>query len=163
MNIFLKVKLAFVTSIIFLLFMSSIFLIIPFAVNSNDSNNTKTLVLGILFWVSALIGYISIIIASKFQKQCINEKNKKHIRKNKRVGLITFFSNVPAKISDIIFIFSFILFVIINLTDLRFAYFAYIILFILVLSFNMHCLFNGRIYKFIKHENLKRGNHYEKH
>ena len=113
-------------------------------------NNEKAIIpVGLAFWFFAISGYILLIVANVEFKRISG-----NLRKNKRSlpGIISFFSNKIAMIADIAVIISMVAFVIICFTELRFKYIAFVVLFLLIFSLHMHCLFNGRIYKLIKNE-----------
>lgn len=126
-------------------FMSAMILIMPVI----ESNEKAIIPVGLAFWFFAISGYILLIVANVEFKRISG-----NLRKNKRSlpGIISFFSNKIAMITDIAVIISIVAFVIICITELRFKYIAFVTLFLLIFSLHMHCLFNGRIYKLIKNE-----------
>ena len=125
--------------------MSAMILIMPVI----ESNEKAIIPIGLVFWFFAISGYILLIVANVEFKRISG-----NLRKNKRSlpGIISFFSNKIAMIADIAVIISIVAFVIICITELRFKYIAFVVLFLLIFSLHMHCLFNGRIYKLIKNE-----------
>ena len=125
--------------------MSAMILIMPVI----ESNEKAIIPVGLAFWFFAISGYILLIVANVEFKRISG-----NLRKNKRSlpGIISFFSNKIAMIADIAVIISIVAFVIICITELRFKYIAFVVLFLLIFSLHMHCLFNGRIYKLIKNE-----------
>lgn len=141
-----KVKYLFRLSVIALFLMSSTILLMPLPINMGENYRIMTVLLGSFFWGTAIIGYVSIFLAARERKRLI--KNKIITEdKNDFPGIRNFFSNQLAKVADVTMILSIIVFVIINFTDLIYEYIAYIIMFLLIFSLNMHCLLNGRIYK----------------
>lgn len=126
--------------------MSAMILIMPII-----ENNEKAIIpVGLAFWFFAISGYILLIVANVEFKRIGGNLHKNN--KNSLPGIISFFSNKIAMIADITAIVSAIAFVIICITELRFKYIAFIVLFFVIFSLHMHCLFNGRIYKLIKNE-----------
>ena len=61
-----------------------------------------------------------------------------------------FFSNTYAAVADAILIAVIVVLIVITILGRMTGVFPYIVLAILVFSINMHCLFNGNIYKTIR-------------
>lgn len=107
--------------------------------SGGQTNRLIAVISGTLFW----IGLILAIIFSLFlNKITINKNNDNNI------ALIKFFSNKPAIVFDILLIVSLIAFVICLIVN-RMSNIATIIFSIFIFSFEMHCIFNGKNYKFI--------------
>lgn len=151
-----RIKKMFWIAVAFFLLMSASILIMPMASEMGARERYMLILSGCEFWVSFVIGYILIFMANKERKYFIRRKLKGDVSMGCRAGIITFFDNVPATIADIAMISSFLLFFGINFTELRYKYISYVLLFILVFSLNMHCLFNGRIYKITKYKPTRR-------
>ena len=120
-----------------------------------------TVLIGLVFWISAIAGYVMIAMANSERKWFINRKVDGNVKMNCRPGIAEFFSNVPATVADVTMIMSFLLFVIIGFTEWKYEYISYILLFLLVFSLHMHCMFNGRIYKATKYKRTRRESSYE--
>ncbi|MBQ8000270.1 MAG: hypothetical protein IJ298_03525 [Ruminococcus sp.] len=148
-------------SVVSLTIMSATVLVMPFANSASIENNFFTAVVGLLFWLSGIAGYTSIIMANKERKWFITNQLGGDISMGCRSGITTFFANIPAMIADVAMMTSFLLFVVINFTEYKDLYLSYVLLFLFLLSLNMHCLFNGRIYKSIQIRNKRRVNSHE--
>lgn len=96
-----------------------------------------SLVLSLCFWIGILIGYIYMFIFYR-------KKDKKSLKG--RVGIISFFTNMYAVISDIIMILDISLIVILSLINFKMALIYSLLLGILFLTINLHCIFNGRVF-----------------
>lgn len=151
-----RIKMLFGFSAIFLFTMSASVLLMPFVTSMETKQKIATALIGLLFWTSAILGYTIIAIANQERKWFIRHHLDGDYKMNCHLGFISFFSNVPATISDVILIVSLLMFIIINFTYLRYEYIAFILLFLLMLSLNFHCLFNGRVYKITKYKHIRR-------
>jgi len=150
-----KINLLFYFSVLSLVFMSSTILIMPIV------DNTVRILLGAAFWIFTVIGYALLVVANFERRWFINNKMDGNVRMDCLPGIATFFDNIPATIADTVMILSFIIFVICTITKLKYEYISYIVLFLLLLSINMHCLFNGRVYKATKIKRIKGDEIYE--
>lgn len=126
----------FVISIIGFLLLSVSFLLMPL----NNELSKPNFLAGILFWLSCVIGVVPQILLSLR----INHNNSRH-----GIGLLKFFQNPYAIISDIAFVISVIgLIVAMVLTDGT-GYLCYVFISMTVFFFAMHCIFNGKNYFYI--------------
>lgn len=150
-----KINLLFYFSVLSLVFMSSTILIMPIV------DNTVRILLGAAFWIFTVIGYALLVVANFERRWFINNKMDGNVRMDCLPGIATFFDNIPATIADTVMIISFIGFVICMITKLKYEYISYIVLFLLLLSINMHCLFNGRVYKATKIKRIEGDEIYE--
>jgi len=130
--------------------MSISFLLMPLATSYSDKNNNKIMliIVGLVFWISLLICVISILLANKLRKKILS--NIKNTKENQKKGIFTFFSNKYALVFDLLMFISLISFAIVIAKRKQNEYIAYIILSVLIFSFSMHCMLNGKIYKLSK-------------
>lgn len=146
-------------SVAFLTIMSSTILVMPFIVTATNENKFLVVVVGVLFWGSAIAGCTSIVMANKERIWFVSKQLDEDVGMGCRPGIVTFFANIPATVADVSMLTSFVLFTIVNFTEHKNSYLAYVLLFIFILSLNMHGLFNGRIYKAIKIKHKRREKH----
>ncbi len=132
------------------LVMAATVLFMPLAVESRNTGQTFIIAVGLIFWISALLGYCAVTVAGILRRKILKTAKSSALSLKGRVGLFSFFSNVSATVADLTMIASAVLFVIVNITELKTSYFAYIVLFLLIFSIHMHCLLNGKIFKLIK-------------
>lgn len=151
-----KIKRLFSLSVLFLFTMSGTILFMPIVSKADGTNKPGLWLVGALFWCSAIAGYTMLLLANAERKWFLKNKVGIDNKMDCKPGIITFFTDVPATVFDITVIVSFIAFVIINFTNAQYEYISYVFLFLLVLSLNMHCLFNGRIYKTTKFKKMRR-------
>lgn len=124
--------------------------------NTNSPPSFTSILCGIAFWLFMIIGIVSQITVSMSVKSWCNKKKLYRSRfRRTKIGAISFFSNLPSVISDVTFIVSLIVFVIVLIIDST-SVLAYIFLSVLFLSFCTHCIFNGKNYYYIKnYEQIK--------
>ena len=151
-----KIKRLFWFAIASLFMMSASILLIPKAVEMGEQDSRVVVLIGIVFWVSAITGYVLIALANAERRRFIYHKFDGKVKMDCLPGIATFFTNIPATLADVTMMMSFLIFVVINFTSWRYDYISYVLLFLLVFSLNMHCLFNGRIYKTIKYKCARR-------
>ena len=151
-----RIKILFWFSVACFTLMSATVLLMPFAVNAGGSNKILTIITGSIFWISALIGHACLILANQKRKWLLHYMSGTDPKMNSRPGIVSVFSNIPAVISDVLTICSLVLFVIHSFAGSRDSYLSYVLLFALMMSFHMHCLFNGRIYKTTKIKSVRR-------
>ncbi len=156
-----KIKRLFWFAIVFLFMMSASILLMPKAVEMGEQDKSLVALIGMMFWTSAITGYVLIALANSERKWFIYHKVDGDVKMDCLPGIATFFTNVPATVADVTMITSFLVFVVINFTSRRYDYISYVLLFLLVFSLNMHCLFNGRIYKTTKYKRTRRESSHE--
>ena len=161
MRSILKIRRLFWFAVVFIFLMSASILLMPIAVQMGEQDRKMTALIGIVFWLSAITGYTLIAMANAERKWFIIRKIDGNVKMNCHPGIATFFTNVPATVFDVTMILSFLMLIIINFTDWRYEYVTYVLLFLMVQTLNMHCLFNGRIYKATKYKRTRRENSYE--
>ena len=156
-----RIKRLFWSATTFLFLMAFSILIMPMATKVGEEDRSILLLSGTVFWLSCVTGYTFLFMANRERKYFIRRNLGGDVSMGCRPGIITFFDNVPATIADVAMIASFLLFVGVNFTELKYEYISYVLLFILAFSLNMHCLFNGRIYKATKYKRTRREKSYE--
>lgn len=107
--------------------------------SSGQTNRLIAVISGTLFWIGLIL---AIIFSLYLNKITINKNN------DNKIALIKFFSNKPAIVFDVLLIVSFIAFVICMIVN-RMSNIAIIIFCIFIFSLEMHCVFNGKNYKYI--------------
>ena len=137
--------------IVFLLtIMSFTFLLMPIAnyMQNGWKQRLVLVIVGILFWISFISGYALLIITIKKFKKLFNQESFE--AESKLPKCFKFFSNTYAAIADAILIAVIVVLIVITILGRMTGVFPYIVLAISVFSINMHCLFNGNIYKTIR-------------
>ncbi len=135
-------------SIISFLLMAMSFILMPFEFTS-EKLKLLNLISGIMFWLFLVVGIITQIMLTQQRKRWLIRHHLKRHRIKKRMGLVSFFQNMPGCIADIVSVVSLIaLIVTAILTDVS-GFMCYIFLALFVFSFSMHCILNGKNYYFI--------------
>lgn len=156
-----KIKRLFWLAVFCFFIMSVSILLMPLTEKPQEHRRIMVILIGLCFWIPAITGYVLIAVANQERKHISNQELDGNVKMDCYPGIITFFSNVPATVFDVAMILSFLMLIIINFTDWKYEYVTYVLLFLMVLSLNMHCLFNGRIYKVKKYKRTRRESSYE--
>jgi hypothetical protein len=139
-------RIMFFISLFCIFIMSGSILLMPLASEMFfEGSNTLLIATGLMFWIPLFGGYVLLAVINSTRKK-VAKKHKQH--RLLRIGLIRFFSNIWAFAADLVFVISLIGFVVSMLND-PFSYFAFVLLFITVFSFQLHCILNGENYRFI--------------
>lgn len=158
MRVIRKIKHLFWLSILCFVLMAATFLIMPIASSTATYSDRRALFLvGADFWISALVGYIMVAIANCERRWFLTHKTGDDVRMDCRCGLLTFFSNTIATVFDSILFTSIGVAIITVFTEWKNTFLPYILLFLIILSLNLHAMFNGRIYKVTKYKRVRRG------
>lgn len=137
--------------------MSATFLFMPWASAFADRTGDWSIRLtGMLFWLFTITGYVTVIRANNNRKKFLSKKFGRDIQKDVRPGVLCFFSNRYAEVIDIMLAIFATAFVVLLFTRLKNTYFIIVILSFLIWAANMHCLFNGRIYRITKYNHKER-------
>ncbi len=157
MAIIKRVKTNLILAIIFLSIHAATFLLMPLASEYADVTHRISLIaLGSTFWAAMLAGYVFLLIANVHRRQFARKKLNGDYRMNSRIGVLTFFANTPAIVADIILFVSIAVFGAMLLFKATENYGTFVMLFLLDLSMNLHCILNGRIYKTTKYRPVRR-------
>ena len=136
-------------SIFFLTAHATAFVFMPLAAKSMLETTSKMalVVVGIVFWASAILGYLCLFLADSYRRAFIKRRLDGDYSMGCRMGIISFFKTIPGSIADGIFAVSIVAIIIIFFTGNINRFVTHILLALLSLSFNMHGIFNRRIYK----------------
>ncbi|WBY64029.1 DUF1295 domain-containing protein [Thermocaproicibacter melissae] len=143
-----KRNLFFILSAISFLLMSATILVMPFAYE----NEIELKATGTAFWLFLILGFLFNFLSDRAQKAYQKELPENAEKMEGRVGLLSFFSNIPASISDAVLLAGILAAFCMELfrPSLTTTYAVYVLLFFILLSFCMHCLFNGKKFRFIR-------------
>lgn len=135
-----KTFIYFLLSVISFAAFSCSFLLMAFGTDSATGKTTVfTYVAGAVFWFFLMTGIITQIMLSK----SLGFKSQKKSM-SKKIGALIFFSNKYAVIADIALVISVAGFVLSMIFAEGSNLICYIFAFVLMLSFCMHCIFNGK-------------------
>lgn len=139
-------KVWFNLSLVFVFIQGVCLLVIPVL----EIDNVLNTVFAVLFWMCLILYIVSVILSSK-ERQKI-EKSKFRVKKLKKshIGVIKFFQNKEAVIFDVLLFISTALIIVSIIMKTEFEWLIAVGLFLWFISFNLHCLFNGKNYIYIK-------------
>lgn len=153
MSVLRKYRTLFVISGIGCLISGISFILMPLVdLNGTTVQKVFAIVTALLFWLGLITEILFFILANKqcnLIEETLIKKGSKSFKKTK-IGLIAFFSCREAIVVDILMLISLIaliIFVVFKVTnDWLFTIFMVVLFF----SFNLHCFFNGKNYKYLK-------------
>lgn len=125
------------------LFLSSAcVLMVPIAHN----RKALTMLCSGMFWGFLLAGYAMLWFVNRFR-----QKQKQAVVK-RRIGIITFFRNPPARMMDCICIIGIVLLLISMKASFMQGYLQFVLSFLVLFSFHMHCILNGENFQYMQNE-----------
>ncbi len=107
---------------------------------------------GIMFWAFLILGIVSQIILTKQRKNWFIRNRIRRFRTKSKSGVITFMQNLPATIADLTLVISIIALIVSIVLTNAMGYTCYIFMALLVFSFCMHCILNGKIYYYLTNQ-----------
>ncbi|WP_345812587.1 hypothetical protein [Acetivibrio clariflavus] len=145
-------KKLFFISVISILFVSLSIVFMPFASEQKFYNFMfPVYIVGGTFWGFILIGYGSLLILNHLRKKKLKALDTKTDLK-RRPGLFCVWTNLPAKIFDTLTVISLVGIIIALIKFPTETQIIFILIAVFFFSVNMHGLFNGKNYRFIKGE-----------
>lgn len=121
-------------------------LLLPWAVGSDSRLSVFGFATGILFWIGLLAGTVLFIVSWLKVRSEAGYKKKSEQR---RLGCISFFRSKVAAVADIICILMIIATIVGNFVT-AFPYLVnVIIMFLLIFTLCLHCIFNGKVYRYL--------------
>lgn len=141
-------------SVFSFLSLSISFLLMPLgSETSNGSLSVYTLVAGIMFWVSLFLGIVTQCVLSHRRKMWYVIHRVRRLRTGQKTGLVSFFENPFAAVADIALIITLIGLIITVVLAQGGEYLYYILISVLVFSFSMHCILNGKTFYHVTNQN----------
>ncbi len=155
-----KNKIYFWLSILSFFILSTSFLLMPIQVVVINR------IMGVVFWVSLLCGILTQILLSRSisrerknnKKALENGQNssKAELEEEKNrvfgnIGIFSFLRNPIAMLADLLLAVSFFGFLLVMLFTDRSGYICFIFIALLIFSFSMHCIWNGKCCFYLFH------------
>ena len=109
----------------------------------------------VIFWFGLIAEQVFFWKANSILKQIINTGQVR--RSNTKPGIIAPLQTELGAIADLIFVVSLIVFLILVIGNWGNSLFQFIFLFLIVLSFRVHCIANGKNYWYKKYLSRRRG------
>lgn len=141
-------------SILSFLIFSASFLMMPFESAAAKSGfSILSHLSGLVFWVSLLIAAISQTVLSARRRKRNAATRIRRTKDSQNVGVFSFMKNKLAVVFDVLFVASLIAFIVSLIITHGLAYVCYVFVSVMVFSFAMHCILNGKIYNELMYDN----------
>ena len=115
-----------------------------------------SIAVGCAFWISLILEQLFFWNANKGRKRIHAAEFSNMRLKNASVGLFSFGTSREARICDLIMVITLITSIVFNVMRIHNEWLVISSLAILFFAFNMHCILNGRNYRYIKAFHLVR-------
>lgn len=139
----------FIISLFFFLLMSCSPLLIPMD-RHLEIVDLMDFLPGSLFWGGMICGGICQVVLNIRRKQTLEKQGaRKNQARKGRNGLICFFKNIPAIISDVTCVVSLAGLIVTTVISNGNDYIWLAMLTVFLFTFCLHCIFNGRIYHYL--------------
>lgn len=146
-----ELKIFVIITAVFAAAESALLLCIPFVnINGLPKQRVSAYVLAAAFWFCVLAELVFVVIASKIRKKAESDKKSGQTSKRPLPGIICFFRNPEAAAADVIFLLSAIGIALIIILKVEIKWLIIAGISVLLLSFNLHCIMNGRNYRYLR-------------
>ena len=150
-----KSKYYLTLSIIFS-FVSSIAIIPSMFLGENEKSNLVIkIVFPLIFWLGLGFEQYFFWKSNNIRKEILSEGNYRKL--NAKLGMISFLQNKYGAIADLILIVSLIILILLTIIKVGEKSVQYIFIFLLVLSFRLHTILNGKNFRYINYFVKKEG------
>lgn len=130
-------------------FISSFALLSCIFIGMNDiSDKIIGIIFPIIFWLGLIAEQILIWKSNSIRKSI--EKSSEFRKIKPGIGVISFARTEAGLIADVVLAISFIVLLILMIFSIGENVLQYIFIFLLVLSFRLHCIFNGQNFRYKK-------------
>ena len=132
-------------------------ILIPFAnVEGTETQRMLAYVIAFLFWASIIAQIVFVRLSSNERKKLNRKLHKSKEINQSFLGIFSFFKNREAIVADVILFLSVILLGVIIWTNVKTSWIIIGVVSVLVLSFNLHCVLNGKNYRYLKEIRVKK-------
>ncbi|HBM98598.1 MAG TPA: hypothetical protein DD413_04160 [Ruminococcus sp.] len=139
-----------ITFSIFFSVLSSLSILSIAFFNKNDIlDNALRIILPIVFWLGLIGEQLFIWRANSIRR--LMERSGRFEKIKLGIGVMSFFRTKAGLIADVVLIFSFVTLPILIIFGIGENVVQYIFIFLLVLSFRLHCLLNGKNFRYEKY------------
>lgn len=125
---------------------------ISFFADNEKMKKMFIIIFASLLYIGTIIEQVSLWIANSIRKK-INDRNAMG-----KIGLISFFQTIPGIITDGTFALTFIAYLISLFFSKDANTFQYILMFLMVLSFRLHCILNGKNFRYLLNSKKEKRN-----
>ncbi|WP_294953157.1 hypothetical protein [uncultured Eubacterium sp.] len=120
-----------------------------FIVGNEKSYLMIKIVFPLIFWLGLVAEQYFFWESNKIRKEILNKGNYRKL--NAKIGLISFLQNKYGAIADLIFFVSLIILSLLMIVKVGEKSVQYIFIFLLVLSFRLHTILNGKNFRYINY------------
>lgn len=123
--------------------------LIPLA-KENESNKALGILIPVVFWLG-LLGEQLFIWRANYYRKVLEKKNGRHSKRIRgRPGVFSALRSMEGLVADLLFLISLTVFVVVALLNKGDGILQYILICCVILSFRLHCTFNGINYRYKK-------------
>ena len=143
-------KILLVASMLCYLVLAISFLLMPLEGKIIAANvSLYSLIAGLAFWLSIIGGIATQCILANRRKKWFSKHHIKRVKHSDKIGLISCMKNIYAVVADIFVAVGVIGLIVSVIATQATGYVCYVFVSLLVFSFSMHCILNGKIYYFV--------------
>lgn len=124
-----------------------------FLEKNNESDVIIKIVFPIVFWIGLLAEQFFFWKSNSIRKDILKSGKFRKLKSN--IGLISMLQNEYGAVADIVFVISLVVLLVLMIIGIGEKTAQYVLIFLLVLSFRLHCILNGKNFKYINYS-LKR-------
>lgn len=150
-------RLYFYVANVFVICASIALLLIPICkVDVTGKVNALSITVAVIFWLGLILSQIFIWLCNAKRRKSMKKEKKIDSLSKTRPGIVTFNRNLIALIMDLLMIISAIAIVVLVITETNSSWFIMTSTSMLFLSFNLHCYWNGKNYRYIEFLNKEK-------
>lgn len=116
-------------------------------------------ILATIFWISILVECVFVHLSTQERRWIERKEYRSKVLKYSQPGVVSFFKNPEATVADVILFITATLVVILMWTRVKNGWMVMADISILFLSFNLHCVLNGKNYRYLKSYRLYKKEH----
>lgn len=135
-------------SIVFSVISSAAILACIFIGTNETTDRVLKIVFPVVFWIGMICEQLLIWNANSMRKQLELKTKRRCVRL--KLGIVSFIQTEAGAITDLVFAISLVVFVILVAIGVGEKAVQYIFIFLLVLSFRLHCILNGKNFRYKK-------------
>ena len=140
-------------SMVFSVLSSAAISLCLWGVRSEELNKIFIFVIPVIFWTGLVLEQVCIWRANSLRKQI--ELLPECRTQNGRPGIISFWQTKAGKGADVLFAVSVVLYIAFEIAKFGTRSYQFIVLTLIVLSFRMHCILNGKNFKYREYLGLR--------
>lgn len=115
-----------------------------------DTEQAMIIVIASIFWGGLILEQVFFWMANFHRKKIQKRTTRKKLPTKRFAGALTFWSNVEARVCDVLLGVSLVSTFTLMILGVQDDWLVMTSLTLLLSSFNLHCLFNGRTYGYVK-------------